>query len=319
MSDHDKQVISIVLPLFNEQNGILQFQSNLVDVLRSMSQYDYEIIYCNDGSNDDSLKQLNKIAKIDNRVRIISLTRNFGKEIATTAGIQMASGDAIITLDSDGQHPVELIGHFIKDWESGTKVVVGLRYSTERIGFLKRLTSKLFYKILSRFTGVNLMADSTDYRLIDKSVQTDFNKLTERNRITRGLIDWLGYDRTYVTFKAKPRMNDYTSYSYIKLLKLAVDSLISLSNIPLYLSAYIGAVVLPVSFILGLTMFVDKLIGDPFNWHATGGAYVLVLVLFLIGILLMSQGFIGLYLTHIHSETQNRPLYIVDKDASTGL
>ena len=319
MSEKTPSIISIVLPLYNEQNGLLQFHDNLVSVLRSIKHYSFEIIYCNDGSTDDSLSQLKKIAKEDSRVRVISLSRNFGKEIATTAGIQLASGDAVITLDSDGQHPVERIGDFISNWENGSKVVIGLRDSTEHIGITKRFTSSLFYSIFSRFTGIKLTPGATDYRLIDRAVQNDFVKLTERNRITRGLIDWLGYERTYITFKAKPRMNDRAAYSYKKLIKLAIDSLISLSNIPLYTTAYIGVVVLPLSVLLGLTMIIDKVLGDPLKWHASGGAYVMVLILFLIGILLMSQGFIGLYLTHIHSETQNRPLYIVDNDASTRL
>ena len=142
--------------------------------------------------------------------------------------------------------------------------------------------------------------------------------MTERNRITRGLIDWLGYDREYIKFSANPRIAGEAGYSFKKLLKLAIDSTISLSISPLYLSAYIGAFVLPVSTLLGVGMVINALVGDPLNLHATGGAYVLVLVLFLVGILLVSQGIIGLYLSHIHAETQNRPLYIIDKQRSVG-
>lgn len=316
MSESTTLLISIVLPVYDEQDGLTDFHSSLLNELRGLEGYKFEIIYCNDGSRDDSLSHLKAIAIKDDRVRIISLSRNFGKEIATTAGIQHATGRAIITLDSDGQHPVELIGRFLETWKKGSKVVIGLRDSKSHTGLVKNLGSNLFYKIFNRFTGIKLVEGATDFRLIDSAVQRDFIKLTERNRITRGLIDWLGYEKVYIKFSAKPRLIGKPAYSYKKLAKLAVDSLISLSNSPLYATAYIGAVVLPLSILLGLTMIVDKFIGDPFNWHATGGAYVLVLLLFLIGILLMSQGFIGLYLTHIHSETQNRPLYIIDKDSS---
>ena len=319
MSESTPLLVTIVLPLYNEQDGLIGFHNSLTEELAKIKSNIFEIIYCNDGSRDNSLEQLKSISHKDNRVRIITLSRNFGKEIATTAGIQLARGAAVITLDSDGQHPVELISQFIEEWNQGNKVVIGLRDSTAHTGIFKRISSNIFYGIFNRFTGIKLVQGATDFRLIDASVQKDFVKLTERNRITRGLIDWLGYQRTYIKFTAKPRLNDKAAYSYKKLSKLAVDSLISLSNSPLYATAYIGAVVLPLSLLLGITMIIDKLLGDPFKWHASGGAYVLVFMLCLVGILLMSQGFIGLYLTHIHSETQNRPLYIIDDDSSIGL
>jgi dolichol-phosphate mannosyltransferase len=150
-------------------------------------------------------------------------------------------------------------------------------------------------------------------------VQHDFTRMTERSRITRGLIDWLGYPRDYIEFAANPRMAGEASYSIAKLFKLAIDSVISLSTSPLYVAMYIGAVVLPLSLLVGVVMIINELLGDPLSLHATGSAYVIMLMLFLIGVLLVSQGIIGLYLSHIHTETQNRPLYIVDEEASEGL
>jgi hypothetical protein len=166
---------------------------------------------------------------------------------------------------------------------------------------------------------MKLLPGSSDFRLIDRTVQQEFVRMTERNRVTRNLIDWLGYDRDYIYFKANARTHGEASYSFKKLFKLAVDSVISQSTSPLYVATYIGVIIMPLSLLLGVFMVVEMLIGDPLSLRVTGGAYVLVLVLFLIGILLLSQGIIGLYLSSIHNETQGRPLYIVDRAKSIGV
>lgn len=307
--------LSIVVPVYNEAAGLLDFHSSLQSVLDKLEQT-VEIIYCNDGSRDASAKALARIAKDDTNVRVLSLSRNFGKEIATTAGIHAAKGDAIVTLDADGQHPVDLIPQFVRSWQAGNKVVIGVRTGNQEEGIVKHYGSKVFYKLFNRFTGMKLIPGSSDFRLIDRVVQQEFVRMTERNRITRGLIDWLGYQRDYIYFRANARTAGDASYSVKKLFKLSVDSVISLSLSPLYIAAYIGMVVLPLSFLLGLFMAIEDLLGDPLGLDISGGAYVLVLVLFLIGVLLMSQGIIGLYLSHIHTETQNRPLYVIDHEAS---
>jgi glycosyltransferase involved in cell wall biosynthesis len=319
MSESSKRLISVVVPVFDEQAGIAGFHASLTEVLDKLSGLKAEIIYCDDGSTDGTLEKLHELSKKDDRVRLVRLSRNFGKELATTAGINEARGAAVVTIDADGQHPVELLPEFVKKWQDGSRVVLGLRTDSRQAGFTKRIGSKLFYRLFSRFTKVRLVPGATDYRLIDKVVRDDFVRLTEHNRITRGLIDWLGYERSFVSYAEKPRLHDSASYSFRKLGKLAIDSVISLSSSPLYITAWIGAIVLPLSALLGLVMIIDKLLSDPLHWHATGGAYVSVLVLFLIGILLMSQGIIGLYLSHIHSETQNRPLYVIDREASVRL
>ncbi len=318
MTTQSSDLLSVVVPLHNEAAGLEVFHRSLIEQLELMADYNWEVIYCNDGSQDATLAYLQTIATADPRVRIVSLSRNFGKEMATTAGIQLATGRAILTIDADGQHPVERIPEFVERWQQGHKVVIGLR-TNERAGLVKRIVTRWFYRLFKRFTGLPLVPEATDFRLIDQAVQADFCRLTEHNRITRGLIDWLGYDRVYIDFKIKQRLHGTASYSFKKLSKLGIDSVISLSSSPLYITAYIGAAVLPISVLLGLTMAGNALLGDPFNWNASGGAYLMVLVLFLIGVLLMSQGIIGLYLSHIHSETQNRPLYIIDQERSVRL
>lgn len=310
-----EDLLSVVVPLYNEGAGFQRFHASLIAVLQKLDM-DYELLYCNDGSSDSTLAQLQDAARTNKNIRVISLSRNFGKEIATTAGLHEAQGSAILTLDADGQHPVELIPEFVKRWQGGSKVVIGLRTSNQKEGFLKRYGSRLFYGMFSRMVGIKLTPGLSDFRIIDREVQQDFMRMTERSRITRGLINWLGYDQEYLRFKANPRMAGEATYSFPKLVKLAIDSAISMSISPLYISAYIGAFILPTSVLLGLVMGIDWLLNDPMHLNLTGSGFAIVLLLFLVGILLVSQGIIGLYLSHIHTETQNRPLYIIDKDKS---
>ncbi len=319
MANHEAPDISFVLPVYNEAIGLPAFHESLMDSIGKLKLSSFEIIYVNDGSKDDSQEIIEKICSHNPSIKLLSLSRNFGKELATTAGIHVSTGQAIMMLDSDGQHPVELISEFLERWGAGSMVVVGVRTSNQKEGLLKHYGSKLFYKLFNRFTGVKLIPGSSDFRLIDRKIQQEFKRMTEHNRVTRGLIDWLGYDQDYIYYKANPRIEGEASYSISKLLKLAVDSVISLSTSPLYIVAYIGAFVLPVSVLLGLFMLIEMSIGDPLSLRLTGGAFIMVLMLFLIGILLLSQGIIGLYLSHIHSESQGRPLFIVDHSKSKGI
>jgi glycosyltransferase involved in cell wall biosynthesis len=316
MNKSKDKLISFVVPVYNEATGLAAFHKSLMAVIRKSLRNNYEIIYCEDGSTDNTADLITAWHARNKKVKLLRLSRNFGKEIATTAGINAAAGQAIITLDADGQHPVSLIPKFLERWQKGSKVVIGIRTANKNEGIVKHLGSKVFYGFYNRLTHLSLIPGSTDYRLIDRSVQQEFQKMTERNRITRGLIDWLGYDRDYIKFKAKPRQSGKAAYSFKKLFKLAIDSVVSMSLSPLYITAYIGAVVLPLAVIAGLIMLVNVLLGDPLGIHATASAYLVVLLVSLMGVVMLSQGIIGLYLSHIHTETQNRPLYIVDRDRS---
>jgi len=316
MSARTQPVLSVVVPVYNEAGGLPRFYESLTDVLQKLS-VPYEIILVDDGSRDGTAELAAAIAAKDTAVQNVRFTRNFGKEMATTAGLHQARGKATIILDADGQHPVESIPEFVRLWQDGAKVVIGRR-SGRRATFGKRWGARLFYGLFRRVTGVRIDPDTSDFRLVDQEVRTTFNRLTEHNRITRGLIDWLGYECEYVPYTENPRLHGTAVYSYRKLFRLAVDSTISLSISPLYITAYIGAVVLPLSTLLGLGMVGNYMLRDPLNLHATGGAYLMVLVLFLVGILLVSQGIIGLYLSHIHTETQGRPLYVRTGDPTDG-
>jgi polyisoprenyl-phosphate glycosyltransferase len=315
MAELHSPILSIVVPVYNESDGLADFHNSLIRTLIETKE-PYEIIYCDDGSTDNSSDLIRKWCAKNPNIKLIKLSRNFGKEIAVTAGVHEAKGQAIITIDADGQHPVNLIPNFLKAWRAGAKVVVGLRTGNQKEGPIKRYGSRLFFKVIGRLAGVKLVPNATDFRLIDHDVQQEFSRMTERNRVTRGLVDWLGYKSEFIEFKAGPRTAGKAGYSTGKLFKLAIDTIVSLSISPLYISAYIGAVVLPLSALTGLGMLINALVGDPLSLHATGSAYFVVLLTFLVGILLVSQGIIGLYLSHIHTEAQNRPLYIIDKDGS---
>ncbi len=311
--------LSIVVPAYNEQESLGDFSKLLVHELKEVTT-SYEIIVVNDGSSDNTLHVAQTLAAKDKRIRLVNLSRNFGKELATTAGIYYATGDAVIMIDADGQHPPELIKHFVALWKDGYQVVVGVRKTNQKEGFVKRYGSKLFYRLFNATSDVTLIPGTTDYRLIDKVVRDEFIKFTERNRITRGLIDWMGFKRTVIPFDAKERMAGRASYSVSKLVKLALNSFVSLSVAPLYAVGLAGVLITLLSFIFGLFILIEQpILSDPLHLRITGTAMIGVLLLFLVGIIMTAQGLLALYLSHIHVQAQNRPLFIVDKQNSANL
>lgn len=313
-------LVSVVVPAYNETEGIVQFHKKLLTPALEKIGKKYEIIYVNDGSKDDTLKKLTSIASKSNNVKIVNLSRNFGKEIATTAGIFHASGDATIILDADGQHPPAIIKDFIKKWEEGAQVVVGIRNKEKHEGVIKSVGSKLFYSLFNKASGAHIIPRSTDFRLIDKDVREEFLKFTEKNRITRGLIDWLGFDRDYIYFDSPERIAGEASYKTSQLIRLASNSFVSLSLKPLFLFGRIGFAITLLSLLAGLFIIIEQFVlGDPWSLNFTGSAMLGVFISFLVGLVLTSQGMIAIYLSHVHNQSQNRPLFIVNKRSSTNL
>jgi len=320
MSKSKNYLLSVVVPILNEGSGLAQFHKSLVDIVRQCIGDSYEILYCDDGSTDDTSKLIKEFHASNPRVKLIKLSRNFGKENALSAGIAEAGGQAVLMLDGDGQHPVGLIPKFIDAWRSGAQVVIGVRTGNDEEGWFKRLGSRLFYRVFNRLTTQKLLPGSTDFRLIDASVQQAFLALKETDRITRGLIDWLGFRREFIYFKANARRQDSVSYSRRKLMKLAANSFTSLTPTPLYVFGFLGVAITLVALVLGTSVFVEQLLlGDPWHWKFTGTAMLSILLLFLIGIVLMSQGILSLYISHLHNQSKQRPLYIIDYDGSAGI
>lgn len=312
------RVISVVVPVFNEEAGISDFlDKQLMPVVCSL-KYKVEVVLVNDGSNDQTLKKIGECnikKKVD--FKLISLVRNFGKEIALTAGINHARGDAVIMIDGDGQHPVEMIPKMIEKWEDGAQIVTAVRdENTTR----HKLGSKFYYAMMRMFGNKDVVVGAMDFRLIDRSVVDEFNEFTERNRLTRGLIDWIGVPQTYIKVKTKNRTNGKPTYSAKKLAMLTMDSLASSSRTPLVIFGYIGVFITIVSLILGLFILVQQyILGDPLKLDWSGAVAMSVFVSFLVGLVLISQAITALYISQIHTEAKGRPLYIINKKQSIGI
>jgi len=314
-------MLSFVVPVYNEAEGIKLFHDSLLlPAVKKSCGDEYEIIYVNDGSRDDSLKIIQNIAAKNKRVRVVGLSRNFGKEIAVTAGISVAGGDATMILDADGQHPPERIGDFIAAWKKGAKVVVGVRETNQKEGIVKKLGSKIFYKMFNNLSGTTIVPRSTDYRLIDKIVREEFLKCSERQRITRGIIDWLGFKREYIYFDSPARLAGEASYSFRGLFKLAVNSFVSLTLKPLRMLAWIGVFITLISLVAGIAIFIEQFImGDPLQLQFTGSALLGIFITFLVGLILISEGLLAVYLSHIYEQAQGRPMFIIDSSESKNL
>ncbi len=309
-----KQFLSLIIPVHNEAGNIEWHHEKIVSAL-SKVDCKYEIIYVDDGSTDDSLEKLTKLSKGNNNTRVIVFSRNFGKEAATSAGLSACKGDAALILDADGQHPIGLVDKFLNKWREGYQVVIGVRQSNTKEGLVKRYGSKVFYRLINGVSDGETIPRSTDFRLLDRRVIDEFNLLTEHKRISRGLVDWLGFKRTTLEFDSPARHSGEATYSFPKLVKLALHAFVSQTTKPLQVGGILGSITMLLSFIVGLFFLIEKyVLGDPLNLAITGSAIVALFATFLVSIVLICQWFLALYIESIHTETQNRPLYIVDKE-----
>lgn len=310
---HNK-TISIVIPIYNESPNVALLYKTIQSTIKKLPQK-FELIFVDDGSSDDSVKKLRRLARKDRAARVVELARNFGKEIAVTAGLHTAKGDAAIIMDADLQHPPELLPAFVKEWENGANVVVGVKRYSKNESWFKKLTSSGFYALLRRVSSSNITPHASDFRLIDRPVIDTFKTFTERNRITRGIIDWSGFERRYIYFEAPPRRYGEAGYSYRKLFALAMHSFAAYSMLPLKFASWLGWLILFVSSGLGVFTIIEKyMLGDPLNLEIRGTAMLAIMLLFLIGVVLICLGFVAMYIARIHEEVINRPLYIVKNE-----
>ncbi|MBQ6409785.1 glycosyltransferase family 2 protein [Candidatus Saccharibacteria bacterium] len=310
------RLISVIVPVYDEEGGILDFlDEQLLPVLLKL-KYDTEVVIIDDGSEDKMLEKIkaSKILKSKILVNVVALTKNFGKEVALTVGLETANGDAVIMIDADGQHPVEEIPKMISKWEDGALIVTAVNSGNTT---KHRLRSGIYYKIMRMMGNKNVMPGAMDFRLLDRTVVDEFNLLTERNRLTRGLIDWLGFEQEYVKVKTRGRKNGKPTYSTKKLAGLAMDSMVSSSRTPLVIFGYIGAFITIFSLIFGLFILIEQyILGDPMKLDWSGAVAMSVFVSFLVGLVLVSQSITALYISQIHAEAKGRPLYVVNKKKS---
>ncbi len=303
------KLISVVIPVFNEEQNIPLVFEEVKKTFAVHPEYDFEVIFVNDGSRDNSLLEILRLSREDHRVRGLDFSRNFGKEPATSAGCHQARGDAVVTMDADLQHPPMLILQFLELWKQGAEVVYTVRKVNTGAGWFKKISSKMFYWLFNKVSEVKTESGTTDFRLMDKKVIEVFRKFPERERMFRGMIDWMGYKRAKVEFVAPDRIHGNANYSYNKLFQLAINSLTSFSLLPLRLAGYGGIFITILSGLLLLGMVVTNGFIEPNMF--TSIAILGVSNMFLIGIVLISLGFIALYIARIHNEVINRPLYIV--------
>ena len=307
--------IAIVIPVYNEEANIRVVYERIVTHFRAkLHQYSYEILFVDDYSTDASLQRIERLARRDPCVRYIHFSKNFGKEIALTAGLHHVSADAAaaIMMDADLQHPPERIASFVKAWERGNEVVIGVRTRTRGESWWARASSRLYYWVLNAIADTEILSGATDFRLLDRVVIDAFKRLPEHNRLTRGLIDWLGFQRATISFVAPERAHGQRRYTGRQRIKTAAASIVSHSVLPLKFIGYIGIVITVFAGLLGLFIFFEKYVfDDALGFQFSGPAILAVINLFLAGVMLMGLGLIALYIAPIKTEIANRPLYVI--------
>ncbi|KUN84689.1 glycosyltransferase family 2 protein [Streptomyces griseoruber] len=303
-----RPLISYVLPVYNEQDGIAAFHTELTAALAGRPELDFEMVYVNDGSADGSLAILRTLAERDVRVRIVDFARNFGHQIAITAGLDVARGDAVIVMDTDLQDPPRVSLELVDAWREGAEIVHARRRSRQDTAF-KRTTAHLYYRVLRSSTEVDIPLDTGDFRLLDRRVADELRKYREKSRFVRGIVASMGYRQTEVAFDRDERFAGETKYPLRKMAKLAIDGVTSFSTVPLKMITRLGFAVLTLSMVGILYALAMKFFRPDIT--VSGWTMLMVVVLFLGGVQMLSLGVIGTYIGRIYSEAQGRPLYLV--------
>ena len=302
-----KELISIVIPMYFEEEVAQECYNRITAVMNS-NHYNYELVFVNDGSTDRTLEILEQLAMNDNRTKVISFARNFGHQIAVTAGIDYAKGDAIVIIDADLQDPPEVIPELVNKWLEGFDVVYAKRKKRKGETWFKLLTAKYFYKFLNYMSDIDIPKDTGDFRLIDRKVAAVFRKMTEKNRFVRGMFSWIGFSQTYIEYERDERFAGETKYPFKKMIKFASDGIIAFSSKPLKLVMTLGTASVLVSIIVLLYSILTRLFGHEVQ---PGWASIMVAITFFSGIQLLGLGIVGQYIARIYDESKNRPIYIV--------
>lgn len=303
--------ISIVIPMYYEEEVVNECYNRTVNALKQLKEYNYEIVFVNDGSKDKTLELLEEIAKNDKNVKVISLSRNFGHQAAVTAGLKFTTGDAIIIMDADMQDPPEVISEMIKLWEDGNDVIYAKRKVRKGETPFKLITAKVFYKLLNNLSDIEIPKDTGDFRLADRKVIDVINSLPEHNKFLRGLFSWVGFKQIPLEYERKERVAGKTKYPLKKMIKLASDGITSFSTKPLKILGILGIV----SVILSVIILIYALISYIYNLNqlTAGWTSLMVTITFLGGMQLLSIWLISEYIGKIYDESKGRPEYIIDK------
>lgn len=304
-----RDLISLVVPILNESKVIGEFYNRASRVLDSLDDMDYEIIFVDDGSCDDSYRQLSELASDDIHVRVVKLSRNFGHQVAITAGLDYARGDCIVVIDADLQDPPEVITDMVAKWREGYDVVYGERLDREGETYLKLLTARVFYRVLASMVRIEIPTNVGDFRLLGHRAAEQLMRMREKDRYVRGLVSWLGFKQTGVSYHRDKRYAGETKYPYRKMVKFALDGITSFSTVPLKLATWLGYAASLLAFLYLTTVFVQKAMGITVPGFAT----IMVSILFLGGVQLICLGIIGEYIGRIFNEVKPRPMYVVDE------
>lgn len=301
--------VSIIVPIYNEEENIIELHKRLESV-EQKSNLEFEYIYVDDGSKDNSFKLLKAMSLQKKQIKVLRFSRNFQHQEAVTAGINNCTGKCAVIIDADLQDPPELILEFLENWKNGYHVVYGQRNNREGESWMKLLTAKLFYRTLRKITDIEIPVDTGDFRLIDRKVIDIFNQFKEDKKFIRGLISWSGFKQKAVAFDRSPRLHGSTKYTYKKMFNFAWRGITSFSNFPLQVSTYLGFFSSVVAFayilyVLYLVLFTDQTI--------QGWASVMVVTLFFGGVQLIVLGILGQYIGNIHLQTKERPSYIIEE------
>jgi glycosyltransferase involved in cell wall biosynthesis len=304
----ERELISIVSPVYNESDGIEAFYERLKAVATGLEELDHELIFVDDGSRDESFAKLCRLAERDEHVSVIKFSRNFGHQLAITAGLDHARGDCVVVIDSDLQDPPEVIPRMVAKWRDGFDVVYGTRSRRDGEGAMKLFTASVFYRLLRRLTNIEIPVDVGDFRLLSRRAADEVRAMRENDRFVRGLVSWVGFRQVGVEYDREPRFAGETKYPYRKMLKFALDGITSFSTVPLKLATWLGYAASIVSFLMLLAIFPLKWMG----FTISGWASLMVGMLFMGGVQLVCLGIVGEYIGRIFIEMKRRPLYVVE-------
>lgn len=308
-ADASRPLLSIVIPMYNEGEGLPLLFDRLVPILQSVTP-DWEILCINDGSNDNTLAALKKFREMEPRIRYLSFSRNFGKEAALSAGLAHARGRAVIPIDADLQDPPELIPQMVEKWREGYKVVLATRQSRRDDTFMKRTTARAFYRLIAKLTAFPFPKDTGDFRLMDEAVVEVIRRLPERTRFMKGLFAWVGFTTTQLYFDRAPRAAGPAKMNVRALWRLAKDGVFSFTTFPLRLSTYLGIIISAFSFAYAAYLIIRTML---WGVDVPGYASIMAAVLCMGGVQLFSIGILGEYIGRIYRETKQRPLYVIEE------